>query len=477
MSDPSFRRLGAESLSYGLAGVIQRFGGFVLAPVLARVFTPDEFGQVTLIAAATGLVGLLAALGLDSAAHRWYWERTEDVERRAVLASWVWCQLVVSTVLAAAIFAAAEPLSTWFFGDAGRSGAIRLAAVAIPLGVIPLVASSALRLRRSPRPMVGLAIVGMTVTVVATLLWMRRDPGPEAVFVGQVAAGLVGTALGVLVLRGSIRPSSVRSVRLREMLRFAVPLIPVPVASWIIAMADRFFIDAVRGVEAVALYQVGAVAAVLVGLATTAFSLAWGPYSLSIHRRPDADARYAAAASRYVVLGSTLALAVSLLAGPLVRLIGGTEYPGAAEIVPWLAFAHLAAGAVVIAATGGVIAKDARPFAAAMGVGAAVTLAANVVLVPTLGPVGAAVATLIAQGAAAAVAFIRSSRRHPVRYPFVAAAAFAGTGLVVAVGGGWLLRSAPLAMVLAVAAITTVVAALAGRWLIRRADRALPAGA
>ena len=43
------RQLGSESLVYGLSGVLSRFVSFFLVPIYTRIFSPEDYGVMTLV--------------------------------------------------------------------------------------------------------------------------------------------------------------------------------------------------------------------------------------------------------------------------------------------------------------------------------------------------------------------------------------------------------------------------------------------
>lgn len=450
--------LGRETLVYGVAAFVQRFGGFILVPLYGHVFSSREYGVVSLLVVTAGLLLALTSLQLDSAAHRWFFDSNDEEQRASTIATWMWVQLAVSSAVAAVMVWFSAPLSVWIFGTAGEATALSLAALSVPAGVIAYAAGTTMRLQRRPWMTVLIAVLSMSVTVGATVAFVvGAHAGPAGVFAGQIVAGLVVSAVGVLLLRRAADPRYIDRQRLREMMRFAVPLMLLPIAAWVLSSADRYFIERFDSLDAVGVYQMGAVVAAIVALGTISFAFAWSPWALSMHQRAEAPIRYARAFDVYVLAGSLLALLVTFVAEPVMHLIADDAFVGGVAMVPWLAPAHVAAGAVIVGATGAIVAKDARPFGISMYAGAGVTLLLNAALVPWIGMLGGAVATLVAQCVVVTVVFWRSQRKH--RFPFrifrgtVVFGAAAAAGLLGTVGpAGSLIERSALFLVVAVAA-------------------------
>ncbi len=127
------KRLAAESLIYGLAGVISRFLTMLLVPVYTRIFSPADYGVMSLVTATMVIVAVFVVLGLDSAAARFFWDTTDVEDRKRSIATWSFCQLTVSLLLCLFIFADADQIARTVVGTTDTALYFRLAAIGIPL--------------------------------------------------------------------------------------------------------------------------------------------------------------------------------------------------------------------------------------------------------------------------------------------------------------------------------------------------------
>jgi O-antigen/teichoic acid export membrane protein len=257
------------------------------------------------------------------------------------------------------------------------------------------------------------------VTILATLLFvvvLRR--GLVGVYVGQIIAYAVGSIAGVIILKSWIVPRYFTLPRLREMLRFSLPLIPGALAYWVVAFADRYFVEAYTNMSEVGLYSVGSQVAALVALATGAFQMAWGPFAFSIHREASARQTYADVFLVYLWGGAAMSAGLSLFAPEAIRLVATTRYIGASPVVGILAMSYVMIGLTYIAATGPSIAKQTRPVGVAMAAAAILNIILNFAFVPRFGKVGSAVATLISQSLTPAYLFFRARQIYPIPYRF-----------------------------------------------------------
>ena len=91
------------SLIYGLSGMISSAMMLFLVPIYTRVFTPADYGVLNLINITYFLLTIFVIFGLDNSAALWFWDKTEDEERKKTFASWAYFSLAFSSAVAVLI--------------------------------------------------------------------------------------------------------------------------------------------------------------------------------------------------------------------------------------------------------------------------------------------------------------------------------------------------------------------------------------
>ncbi len=455
------KQLAGESAIYGVSGVVGRFIGVFLVPIYTRIFTPADYGVISLLSVFSGLVTMFAVLGLDNSSARWFYDTDEIQDRRITISSWFWCQLSVSSILALLILALAPRVALWLTGSAEHANLVRLVAVGIPLFTGAKVIGNWLRYQRRPSAAVAFSLcqtlgnIGLIILFV--VVWRRGLPG---LFTAQLICAAVIAAFATACLRSWIAPTAFSWNRLRPMLRYALPLVPAAVGLWVMMSLDRVMLKAFANTQEVGLYAVGASVASAVALVTAAFTQAWGPFAFSILKHPDSGRVYARVLDLYSFLGCALCAALALFAPLILRVLTTQAFYAAASTVALLAFGTLLDGLRFIATLGCGIAKQSIPPALSVAIGAGVNLGLNVLLIPRYGRDGAAWATMLAWAGSVVYLFHASQRRFyiPFRWrnslaSFVLAWALiavdhwwiAGTGMVAnSMRGALLLTFVPL---------------------------------
>jgi O-antigen/teichoic acid export membrane protein len=452
------RSLAGDSLVYGLSSIIARFISIWLTPIYTRILTQDDYGTMSLVTATIALIQTVASLALDNAAARWFFDASADDApgRRRPFATWTWAHLSVALTASLALIALASPVSRGLSQSDALAPWLRLAALTIPMGVASSVAMTWLRMQRRPWLTVA-CVTGTTVLQIAlTLLFvvgLRR--GLSGIYWAQLIAGGVYVVVSVAVAKEAMHPRLFSAPLLRQMLRFSLPLIPAALAYWVVGSIDRFFIQRYVSTAEVGIFGIGSSIASLVTLAVWAFQQAWGPFALSIHQEADARRTYGAVFLGYCAGGSLAVAGLSLFAPVAIRIFATPAYDRASHVVGALAMSYVLMGLSSIVGIGYTIAKSSRPTAAAVGVSALVTVGLNALLVPKLGMVGSAIATLVGQGAQPAMLLSRARSVYHIDFAVGRGCSLLAVALGIGVAAEWLVP--PLGVV-GIAARTALLA-------------------
>jgi O-antigen/teichoic acid export membrane protein len=254
------------------------------------------------------------------------------------------------------------------------------------------------------------------VTAAVSLgLVLGRHLGVAGVLYGKLAGDAVAALLGLVLIRHSIAFAFDGAV-LRRMLRFGAPLVPAALAYGVVGAADRFFLQRTHGLEAVGTYAIAVKFFAVAMMGVSAFSLAFFPFAHARAQQPDAPRLFARIFSVYGATASLLALIVGAFAPEIVAVAVPPEYRGAAKPALMLTFAAVAYGAYYVACLGIQLALRTSWLGWTAAAAALVAVAANAMLVPRGGVLGAAEATLLGNVALAVGTYVVAQRVH--RLPF-----------------------------------------------------------
>ena len=432
---PLLRRLLGESAVYGLGGVANQALAIILVPIYARQLGLENYGVVAIVTATISISTLIATLAMPHAFFRSYLKEADDERRRAeVLRTTLGLRLIVSLVSLAVLVALAIPLATLLLGTPDAWLLMALIGPIVFFDTINLVPLSFLRAERRPRPYAAIAfsraVLGSVLIIIFVVV---LDLGVTGVILGSACSALVTASAGIAMLAREGRLSIGLDRRLaRHMLAFSLPLVPASVASWTLNLSDRYLIAAFHGPAAVGTYSAGyTVGLAINALAISPFTLAWGAAYWEIAKQDDARAVISRVLTGFTALASFAALGLAALSTDVFRILLTPEFEPGRFITPFSAFAYVLYGIFTIVSTGLNLESQTRRLPAVMGATAATNVILNLVLIPRLGYMGAAISTILSYGMLALMTGRVSQRYYPVPWEVGRVVALLGLGLVL----------------------------------------------
>lgn len=405
--------------------VLPRLTGLVTLPVYTRLLGPEDFGRYELLTSITALLYAICLLGLDFAMSVRFYAH-DEAERRRDAASALAAASGASLAAAGVLAGLAGVLGPLVLQSSSGGLPFAIVIAAVPFNVLGGVLATYLRLRFQGRAffraMLGGAVGGTSSGLV---LVVAAHWGLLGAAVGLAAVHLITFLLLAVGVRGLLDPMSADRRTALWLVRLGGPLVPAGAASWIFALADRFFVAAFLHFSQLGLYAAAARLATILALLQFGFHAAWGPIALRWGTIADRDYRYAASLRLVAIAGGAAVAIISWLAPPLLWLLAGPAYIAAYDVVWLLAASVLFSAMFFIVQIGANLAQRGGRIARTMIIAAVVNTVANIALIPALGYLGAGIATLMTYVVAYAIMYAMSQSVTPIRMEFGRATAWA----------------------------------------------------
>lgn len=420
------RRLGGQSLLYGVGGIVSRVVAFFLIPLYAAYLGRVGFGKIETVVAFTGVLAILLRLGITSAFFRFYFDSEDEARRTLVVRTSFWFTMAMATFGLAVGFALAPQLSDAF--KLHDPWLIRFGFVGLWAQMNYAQMTSLFRVEERPVGYALASVANVLITIGATVgLVVGAHEGAK----GAVVGNFLGTLSVYFVLLGYRRYQlGLQFDRdlLRHMNRFGMPLVPSALALWAINFIDRFFIILYKGQAEVGIYSLAVRVSSVIVFLMTAFQLAWPAFAYSIRDEREAKRTYAYVLTYLLFTACWLSLALGALAPWIVHVLaGGHGFGRSAQAVPLLAFATSAYSGYSVLAIGIGRTRKTQLNWVVSGAAAIVNVGLNVLLIPPLGMMGAAIATIVAYFALFLGMWLRSRAVYPVAYQWRRILLLAGT--------------------------------------------------
>ncbi len=411
--------LGRDAVWYGSATVLERIASLLLIPLLAKSLPQDLYGVWSQMNVSVGLCAGILLVGLHTAAVRFLpGEPDTDHERRVIQGMLAVVMMnSILAILATVIFAA--PLSRLVFGHESFAAYARLLgplwAVEALFELVAAVLRAHRRIRRLSLYYLAknmLRVGGLAVG----LLVLHLDLGRallivvplQLVIVAEIYVWRIGSRVGT---RGSLLHS-----RWGEIIAFSLPLLPYGVLTWANNFIDRYFLLHFRDIATVGVYALAYSMAAIAGLFYSVPGFVLYPYMVERWTRGDREGagQALAHATRYYVLALVPFLVIlAMLTRPLTRLLATAEY-----VVGWPVALLLGIGVGLFGfyqlnlyAT--LLSGKTWINLGILFAGVFTNIACNFALTPSLGMLGAAIATVVSNGILAVTTMLIAARVFP----------------------------------------------------------------
>ena len=433
-------RLSRDILVYGVGEVLVKAFGLITLPIYTRIFSPEEYGTLSIVLTVAGLVLAIVALGGDSAFSRYFLAARTIPERQTVTSTWIGFLGAWSAVAIVVMLPFSAALAQLAVGNDSAGGAIAFALLLTPVRLINLMCAQVLRNEFRAAAYTVLNVLALALMVAGSVFGaVVLDLGVEGVLLGTLAAELAMLPVRVLSARHMLRWQFSSAV-LRRLLAYGVPLVPTSLAYWVFTTSDRVLLSNLSTLEQVGLYSVAASVVNLANIAIMALGQGWSPHAIHAYEADAASARRLFARMfTYILAGfGLLATGLTVFAHELIAVLAGGGFTGAAAAVPPLAIGMIAYASTQVTA-GGISLKERTMFLAVYSwLAAAINVVLNLALIPPFGMVGAAWATAAAYVSLTVGYGITSHRLWPFGYDVRAAATILTLTAVALLGSGLL---------------------------------------
>ena len=415
------RPLIKDSTIYAFGSISAKIIGFILLPFYMNKLTVAEYGMLATLEAAFQFVVVVASLNLGVAFIRLYSDK--ELQGRQSSAFFTLLSVTASIVILINIgcFPFSTTISRFLFDTTEYSRVVRLMFFSASLELIGNIPGALCRVQSKPMQYTRNTVIRLGVTLVCTLLLMVVfDRKLEGIYEAQIIGSVVHIAMFIpYIIRNTV--ARFEKTILLMMFHYSLPLFLSSFFGVLLAIADRFSLNFLKGAAIVGIYSVGLK---LANLLKTVFvqpiSMAIPPLMFRMAEKPDAK-RFYAKLMKYLIFGLLFpVIAISLFGQETVKLIsiGKSDYWDAFTVIPFIAFGILfgmmkdqAIYSLQIVKKTGVIASVVI-FVSLLNVGL------NILFIPFFGAIGAGLSMLLSQIIYFCAMLYFARRYYPVPYEF-----------------------------------------------------------
>lgn len=411
--DKSFLGLAKDIGIYGIGVFLSRALGLLLTPLLARTFTPEQFGLLDVLQTGGAFCAIFLSMQIESALLRYYGEGQDNSE---LLSTCICYQLAVTGLFLVAVSVVVQAVELPLALGPSPGLVMAVPALSVVSGLFYGHFLVLLRAQRKSRA-ASLAISANTVVAISTTLVavLVLDMGIAGVFVAKVIADTV-CAMSIFVPHRHLYKASFSMPLLRKLLGFCIPLTPDGILSFVSGHSAKGFIVAYSTILELGFLSVATKVVLVLGLALSSMRQAWLPYAYSVAGEANAPEIYSKVFATYVRISLAILCCFAFLAPELILIIAGPNYLPATSITGPLAAAAVLGGLPYVFNIGLLLKEKTKYYTVALVVSTAVILLSNSILIPKYGTMGAALCATVGAIALAVSVLYFAQRVYPIPY-------------------------------------------------------------
>lgn len=437
MTSPSgpfsaLRRLGLHVSHYTLGNFLVALAGLVSFPLLTRLLSTADYGLMNLISATILVLVAVGKLGIQHSIIRYQSQAASGCygfDLRTFRSTTLLTMGGTGFAVTLLWLAASWFLPARWFSDPHTPILFAATSVLIFSGVLESGLTNFLRAEQRSSQFVSYQVVKRWASlglVVGALLFVTADL--KSFFAALIVVEVVGVAALVFLILGrnpatSISRSAFSRPLLAEMLRFSIPMmLGYELSGIVLSVGDRYVVQALLGEESLGVY---AAAYNLCQYVQTIVIASVGQAVMPIYMQIW-DEKGKAATSEfinnafiwYVLFVAPVVAGMAAVGPDLLLLLASSKYAAGSVIIPWVIAGMAVDGVSALMGAGLFIERQSRIIMRLVILSAISNVVLNILLIPQIGLVGPAVATLASYAMLSLAMAMRGAQCLPVRVPW-----------------------------------------------------------
>ena len=372
---------------------------FILLPILTRYLGPENYGKLAMFQALIVGLGAFVGLGVAGVLQRKYFDHNLKNSELAIFLGSCFQTIIFATFIVSLFILV---MKDTFISVTG------LDIKWILISIYVILFQTIINLRLILWQVVGQAkkygfaqfsqaFLNMILSICFVVIFLY---GFEGRLTAQTIAPLIVAFICFINLKKTelIKLYVWRPDYIREILRFGIPLIPHTFGAFVIASADRFFINESLGLKEVGIYMVAVQLALSLNIFFDAINKSFSPWLYGKLKENNYSELLNIVAKTYIWFFIIILLGLIgswLIAPSLTVLIAGEEFSEAGTIIGWLIMGQVLGGMYLMVTNYIFYMKKTGLLGAVTILSGVINLSLLYYLVPMLGLKGAAIAFLI----------------------------------------------------------------------------------
>lgn len=418
------KELTKDTVIYGISTIVGRFLNFLLVPIYTNYISTSDFGVFSNIYAYIAILTIIFIYGMDAAFLKYSSLAEESKKKDSFSTPFVFVMLT-TIIIVAVLSILKSSFLTLMRVPSDYSYLYLYFILILAFDATALIPFASLRLKRKAAKFTSIKLINIFINLSLNLiLIVVYNFGIEAIFISNLAAS-VFSFLALLPEIFSNLKLKIDFVLLKRMLWFGIPYLPASIAAMLVQVIDRPIVLTLTDASTLGIYQANYKLGIFMMLFVSMFQYAWQPFFLTNAKEKNAKEIFSKILTLFLLAATFIWIVLTLFVEDLAKFeflpgktIIGREYLSGLIIVPIILLGYLFHGLYVNFTAGIYIEEKTKYFPMVTGSGAVINVVVNFLLIPIIGIIGAALATLFSYVVMSGGLFYVSQRFYEIKYEY-----------------------------------------------------------
>ncbi|MBS6643954.1 MAG: oligosaccharide flippase family protein [Clostridiaceae bacterium] len=359
---------------------------FFFVPIYTNILTASEYGTVDLIFTVGTVLAPLLTFNICESVMRFALDK--DAEQKKIMSTGI-CALFFATIAGVVLF----PLAGVFKNINEYTKYLYLYIISFSYSQMFLcyLRGREMLLKYS----IGNIIHALNIVAFNILFLVVWQKGIKGYLTAYIIANFITTVYAFIAghVVDVLRDFKIDIKLSKQMMKYAVVLIPNSFMWWIMNSSDRLMVTAITGTAVNGVYAVAYKVPTLLSTLTQVFNQAWSYSAIHEEGGEDEEKYSNEMYNRLVAIVSICASGLMMIMKIFLKYYVGAEYYEAWRYTPVLIIGFVFSTLGSFVATSYTVHKDSMGYLVSGTAGAIINLILNIILIPCMGAMGAAIAT------------------------------------------------------------------------------------
>ena len=436
----SIKKLAGQTAIYGLSSVVGRILNYLLVPLYTRVFSTEQYGVVTEMYAYVAFLIIILTYGMETAFFKF---SSESTEKSKIYSTTLISLITTSTLFIAITSYFSESIAIWLRYPNHTEYVIWFAII-VGLDALSSIPLAKLREQNKAGLFVTANLISIATNIGLNLFFLvycrqvfqaggiesnwlvstfyNPSVGVGYVFISNLVASIAKTLFLFpwIIVKSPLFDKALFS----KMFLYAAPLLLAGLAGIINEAIDRVMLKNIlydtlgekATMEQLGIYGACYKVSMIIAIFIQAFRFAADPFFFAQKaNNKNAKEIYAVVMKYFIIACSTIFIGIMLYIDNVMWFVG-EDFREGVIIVPILLMANLLLGVYYNLSIWYKLSGQTQYGAYIAIFGATITIAANYILIPLIGYVGSAWATLFCYASMTFASYLMGKKKYPINY-------------------------------------------------------------